>query len=568
MKKILLALILAMIFVLSFTLCVSAADGNSEVDPQTKSPCEMILGDVNGDGEVTNADVLMIYRYIYDPELYPLPTICVHEFGDDSYYETTVVSATCSSEGYTLYTCKYCGFSYRDEFTEKTAHTFGDWEEMLSFCTARIMMRSCTECDYSMFNIENGDWHKYTSTVVKPTCTNEGYTLHKCETCNLEYRDTFTEKTAHAFGDWEEMTSSCTTKFSMRSCTECGYSTFRTENGDWHKYTSTVVKPTCSARGYTLYSCKNCNSSYKENYVDATGEHTWKELYVITSTCAEKKIVAICTYCNTTQIIEGTPTEEHDYVVTVVPPTIEEQGYTEHTCKICGDSFKDSFVPVIGSVGLKFTSNGDGTCYVSGIGTCTDTDIVIPSMSPKGDRVTSIGSWAFDGCTSLRSIEIPDSVTSIGWSAFKDCTSLKDVYITDIEAWLNISFGDYNSYPNHYGNIHILDKKGNEITKVIIPDSIRKIGDYAFYNCTSLTSIVIPDSVTSIGSYAFYNCTSLTSITIPDSVTSIGYGAFYNCTSLKDVYYTGTQEQWQKISIGDYNEDLTSAIIHYNHVAS
>ena len=83
------------------------------------------------------------------------------------------------------------------------------------------------------------------------------------------------------------------------------------------------------------------------------------------------------------------------------------------------------------SDGLEFTSNGDGTCYVSGIGECTDTDVVIPQKSPEGDSVTSIGKYAFDGCTGLTSITIPDSVTSIEGSAFNCCTGLTSITIPD-----------------------------------------------------------------------------------------------------------------------------------------
>lgn len=94
--------------------------------------------------------------------------------------------------------------------------------------------------------------------------------------------------------------------------------------------------------------------------------------------------------------------------------------------------------------------------------------------------------------------------------------------------------------------------------------NVTSIGDKAFYFCTSLTSVTIPNSVTSIGDDAFDLCTSLTSVTIPDSVTSIGDYAFLVCSSLTDVYYTGTQEEWNKISIGVYNDDLTNATIHYH----
>ena len=144
------------------------------------------------------------------------------------------------------------------------------------------------------------------------------------------------------------------------------------------------------------------------------------------------------------------------------------------------------------------------------------------------DSVTSIVGYAFDGCTSLTSVTIPDSVTSIGGRAFDGCTSL---------------------------------------TSVTIPDSVTSIGKGAFYDCTSLTSVTIPDSVTSIDEYAFYDCKSLTSVTIPDSVTSIGDWAFSGCKSLTNVYFTGTEEAWNGITIDDGNDALKNANIHYNYVS-
>ena len=135
------------------------------------------------------------------------------------------------------------------------------------------------------------------------------------------------------------------------------------------------------------------------------------------------------------------------------------------------------------------------------------------------DSVTSIGSYAFRGCSNLASVTIPDSVTSIGESAFRGCSSLTSVTIPDSVTSIGSSAFDGCS----------------NLTSVTIPDSVTTIGNLAFLGCSSLESIVIGNSVTSIGDYAFDGCSSLESVTIPDSVTSIGYAAFDGCSNLASV---------------------------------
>ena len=183
------------------------------------------------------------------------------------------------------------------------------------------------------------------------------------------------------------------------------------------------------------------------------------------------------------------------------------------------------------------TSIGEGAFYL-----CTSlTSVAIP------DSVTSIGDGAFSKCTSLTSVAIPDSVTSIGNSAFYECTSLTSVAIPDsVTSIGEFAFSECTS-----------------LTSVAISDSVTSIGKWAFDSCTSLTSVAIPDSVTSIGYHAFNDCTSLTRVAIPDSVTSIGDFAFNWCDSLTDVYYSGSAAQWASINIGESNDPLTSATVHY-----
>ena len=150
--------------------------------------------------------------------------------------------------------------------------------------------------------------------------------------------------------------------------------------------------------------------------------------------------------------------------------------------------------------------------------------------------VTSIGDWAFAGCTGLTSVTIPNSVTSIGEDAFSGCKSLTSVVWNAKNCSTSGGFGSQVKsfvFGSEVEKIPASCCSGmSNLTSVTIPNSVTSIGSSAFYGCSSLTSVTIPNSVTSIGDGAFYGCESLTSVTIPNSVTSIGWGAFYYCTGL------------------------------------
>ena len=143
---------------------------------------------------------------------------------------------------------------------------------------------------------------------------------------------------------------------------------------------------------------------------------------------------------------------------------------------------------------FEYSENSDGGITIKKF-TGSEKDVVIPGTI-SGKKVTSIEDDAFEYCSDITSVTIPDGVTRIGTYAFSWCESLKTVNI---------------------------------------PDSVTSIGDFTFEFCSSLTSVNIPNSVTSIGYFAFYSCSSLTSVTIPDSITNIERYAFACCnlTSIK-----------------------------------
>ena len=140
--------------------------------------------------------------------------------------------------------------------------------------------------------------------------------------------------------------------------------------------------------------------------------------------------------------------------------------------------------------------------------------------------ITNIGENAFYGCYNLTSVSIPNSVTSIDGSAF--CQS--------------------------------------GITGIDIPSSVTSIAGGAFQACSYLTSIVIPSGVPTISGFTFEYCNNLKMISIPSSVTSVSTGAFFGCESLTDVYYEGTETQWNAIDIYQHgywdNLSLTNASLH------
>ena len=170
--------------------------------------------------------------------------------------------------------------------------------------------------------------------------------------------------------------------------------------------------------------------------------------------------------------------------------------------------------------------------------------VTIPSTI-DGLPVTSIGVYAFSGCTNLTSLTITEGVTSIGDGAFSGCT-LTSVTIPNTVT----TIGQYAF--SFCANL----------TSISIPDSVTSIGQDAFSSCTSLTSVMIGQSLTRIANQAFSDCSRLPNITIPKSVTGMGYKAFSGCTSLTNVAFMGNAPSLGSNQTGWFYL-VNNAVIHY-----
>ena len=364
-----------------------------------------------------------------------------------------------------------------------------------------------------------------------------------------------------------------------------------------HVWETVTTAPTCSSEGYDTISCQLCGNSAKTNYTSKL-QHTYSTTYSIDdayhwfacTVCGDAKDKSahtpdandICTTCE----MPTTATPGVVYDISADGTYAEVIGYNGTATKVkIADEYKGLPVKTIYNKVFEnnktithvvipdtVTSIGDSAFYY-----CYNlSSVVIP------DGVTSIGDYAFYGCYNLSSVVIPDSVTSIGENAFNAChyslyteyeygkyvKSGDNPYTVLIEI-TNKNMSTYEIHKDTKIIAHSVFRDCNRLTSITIPDSVTSIGSSAFYDCSKLNSVVIGDSVTSIGSYAFYGCSKLSSVVMGDSVTSIGDCAFNGCSNLTDVYYTGTQEQWNQIEIdneGNNNYNLINATIHYNYV--
>lgn len=306
---------------------------------------------------------------------------------------------------------------------------------------------------------------------------------------------------------------------------------------------------------------------------------------------------------------DSTEKAECTHVATSVPgtkPTCTADGAQEGSiCSLCGEvlqeaarlpatghQYKDNICTVCGawkeSVGLVFSSNGDGTCTLIGRGDCLDDNICVPAISPEGERVTHIADHMFDGhhlrgvylsdgievigeeafarMSELKTLRLPDTLVSIGEGAFRRCAMLTEVTVPEgvveipKKAFENCTKLANVSLPKSLRRIgDSAFENCNQIKTIVLPEEMQSIGANAFYECWSLEKIVIPEGVTVISAHTFFNCLALTEVILPDSLLEIGWSAFDHCVALQELQIPASV---RKLDVFAFNHCKSLASIH------
>ena len=273
-----------------------------------------------------------------------------------------------------------------------------------------------------------------------------------------------------------------------------------------------AIPPTCTEDGCTEGAhCLYCGDILTpQAFLAATG-HT---------EVADPAVSPTCTKAGHTEGSHCTTCGE----ILVTPTYVAPKGHTyvSGTCSACG-----AVEVVVDQSLFTFSELEDGTYAIS----ATNPDaisghVTIPAMY-NGKLVTEIAVMGFNRCKKITSVALPDGIISIGFSAFSACSSL---------------------------------------TSINLPDSITSIGESAFSACVKLSSIAVPDGVTRIESGTFMSCDLLTNVILPNSITSIDSHAFTSQCPIMDIYFTGSQEEWNAIEKEKTWNFYPNHRVHYNYV--
>ena len=438
-----------------------------------------------------------------------------------SYEKHIVKEATCTQKGEAEYVCSVCGISCCETIPAH-GHSYGSWVEVVAAtCTqSGVRVHSCIYCGVQEGELISALGHEYAATIIEPDCVNGGYTQHECVHCGNAYADSVTEPLGHDYGEWLTLRpATCADEGEeIRICAVCGAEERRVIEVTEHEYAAVTVEPTCTERGYTEYICAECGAGYISGYVSALG---------------------------------------HDMAEVGSGYLANGAEYTDYKCLRCGYEERVEGEAPVATQGIIFTLSADGGYYIAdGLeADCAETDIVIPAIYGGlpvleiGERAFSdnqvitsvtlpygletISEGAFSGCTSLRRVNIPETVVNICAEAFRNCFMLENVYYDAVNAKSQATDIFTNAGKDNGGLVltigsaaevipaclfySIREDNAPKLTQIDFAeaDSLKSIGDSAFYGCKYLTEVNIPETVEKLGDCAFACCGSLVYASVP-----------------------------------------------------
>ena len=260
-------------------------------------------------------------------------------------YEATTVAATCTSKGYTTYTCSKCGDSYKEEIPV-LGHNYESVVTEPTCDKAGYTTYTCAGCGDSYAEEIPALGHDYKAVVTEPTCDKTGCTTYTCVNCGDSYVTDEVAALGHAY-QTETVEATCVSDGgTVYTCTTCGHSyTVDKVAAFGHNYTTTTVDATCETAGSVTKTCAACGDSSVET-IPALG-HSYKTT-TVEATCETAGSVTIaCVNCGD-KTVETIPALGHDYTSVTVDATCTADGYTYHTCATCGDSYTTNQTAALG----------------------------------------------------------------------------------------------------------------------------------------------------------------------------------------------------------------------------
>ena len=232
----------------------------------------------------------------------------------------------------------------------QSEHTLEKTTVVAPTCTEQgYTIYTCTACGETVkADFVPATGHSYEESVVAPTCEKDGYTNHVCSVCGDSYRDNYVDAAGHQYTLTVTAPTCTAAGYTTHLCSVCGHSYVDSiVPATGHSYEDTVTAPTCTAAGYTTHTCSVCGDSYIDTIVPATGhDYVWQITRVPTCT-AEGVKAFTCSHCGDSYDV-ALAKADHTYEAVVTAPTCTNNGYTTHTCSVCGDSYVDSIVPATG----------------------------------------------------------------------------------------------------------------------------------------------------------------------------------------------------------------------------